>query len=100
MIADFKLLGQLRVLDADVLVVAHHLALAVEKDALASLDVNAGLAVLDLTQPDPRALQVDIDAALFTGDLGSFAHHFDQNLVLLVLDLRCVDTANVHAFAE
>ena len=100
MVTDFELFGELSVLHANEAVVSSHLALAVEQEALPSLDLDARLSALDLAQADAGPLQVDIDAALLAGDLGSFSHHLDQDFMLLILDLRCIDPANVHALPE
>ena len=67
---------------------------------MAGFDFYGGLSRFDVAQTDAWALQVYIDATFFPSNFGGFSHHFNQYFVLFVLDLRRVDSANVHAFLQ
>ena len=99
MVSDFHLLGKVRVFNTDELVIADDLLFAVEQVLLASLDLVERLASFKITQAYPGSLQVDINAAFFASNFRSFPHHLNQNLVLLVLNLRRIDPTDVHSVA-
>lgn len=100
MVTNLQLLCKICVLNANEIVVAYHFLLAIDKKFLACLDFDASLATLDLTESDSGSLQIYIDATLLARHFGSFTYHFNQDLVLFVLDLPSVDSADVHAFVQ
>lgn len=97
MVTDLDFLGKIRVLHSYEGVVAHDLLLAVDEELLPGLDLGTGLVALDFSKAHPGPLEVDVDAAPFARHFGCLSHHLNQNLVLLVLDLRRIDTTYVHA---
>ena len=100
MVTNLQLLCKICVFYADEIIVANHFLLAVDEKFLACLDFDARLASFDLTESDSRSLQVYIDATLLARYFGSFTHHFNQDLVLFVLDLPSVYSTDVHAFVQ
>jgi len=99
-VAHLQFLGELPILHADKRLVTYHLLFAIEQELLACLYFNAWFAVGDFSESDARALQVNIDATLLTGNFGGFANHLDQDLVLFVLDLGRVYSADIHPFLQ
>ena len=99
-VANLDLFGQLCVFHADEVLTPDHLLLAVEQKRLAGFDLDGRFSRLNIAQTDAWPLQVYVDATFFPGNFGGFSHHFDEDLVLFVLDLRRVYSANVHAFLQ
>lgn len=100
MITNFKFLGKICVLDTDKIIVSNNFFLAVEEELLACFDLDARFSIFNVTKTDSGSLQVNIDATLLSRHFCSFSYHLNQYLVLFVLDLCCIDPANVHTFLQ
>ena len=100
MVTHFDFLGKVRVLNATPVFTSQHLPLAVEVELLTCFNGNRVHLSFELTESDPRSLQVNVDSTLLALDFSRFAHHIDQNFMLFILDLSRVDPAYVHAFLQ